>query len=247
MINRGLVMAAMGVAMAAGAASAGVEGSSITVRVGDEGFNNTWFETEVVGDFVDNNTFVAMLDLSGVTYGDVTLGSENFIEYRIEGDNLRSGGGMQTVTLNFNVLAGFVNTSFAIDATPLAAAFATATGTASAGLSVTESSNPFSAPGATLSPDGAGIYEANYNASSSIFANLFTSAVSVAGGGGSASFTDSAAGPIAGSIADIGASWHFTLTSFDLAAGTSTFTVTPTPGTLALLGFGGLLGARRRR
>jgi len=246
--NRGTALAALALAMSAGVGLAGVDGSSIHVKIGTEGFGSTWFETEVSGHYEDDNTFVAMVNLDGITFDDVTLTSDNFIEYRLEGANLRSGGAAQTVNLNFNVQAGFSNTAFAIDATPLVALFPTATGTASAGLSLTESSNPFSAPGASLSPDGAGIYEANYNSAGSVFANLFSSPLNLAAGGGSASYTDSAAGPIFGSLADIGASWHFTLTSFDLAAGTSTFTVTPAPGSaVAILGLGGLVATRRRR
>ena len=48
-------------------------------------------------------------------------------------------------------------------------------------------------------------------------------------------------------VTSISASWDFTLSAFDSATGTSTFTIVPAPASAALLGLGGLAAARRRR
>ena len=157
----------------------------------------------------------------------------------------RSGG--QTVSLNFNVAAGALNTVFSVSSGLANAAFPTAMGRASAAVSVTDTTGN----GATLSPDGASIYSAYYNGlQGSLFAGLLGGPV-VAGAFSTA--TASAESPngggysaIFGALNDISADWTFAVSSFDIASGTSVFTVIPAPSSLALLGLAGLAARRRR-
>ena len=252
MVRRGSFCAAA-LVLATGSASAAMDGTGITVSIWNADTGTSYVNNlRVTGDFDGDNRFVARVDLNGVVLGqdaggqDIVLDSSNFVEYEIVGSNLRAGGPF-TANLNFNVQAGLANTGFSFAATPVAAGLGSAVGAASAGISITESSNPFSAPGATLSPNSAGIYEANYNGGSNIFADLFLAPLAVAPTAGSATFNDSFSGPIGIPVTDIGSAFSFTLSGFDLAAGTSTFVVTPAPGTLAMLGLGGLAAVRRRR
>lgn len=249
-IKRAAVLSGFGLAMAAGSASAGFGSNALSIWVGSAETGTEWYSATASGQFLDDNTFVAMIDLSGLSVGGgsegIEFGSSDFIRYEIQGSNLRMGGGAQTVNLNFNVSAGFANTAFALSAAPVAfPAFATATGLASATVGLTASSNPLSAPGATFSPDGAGAYQANYSGGGSVFADLFGAALSIPSG--SDTFTENFAGALFGSVGDIGAEWNFTLSARDQASGVSTFTVVPAPGAAALLGLGGLMAARRRR
>lgn len=242
--------AALAVAVVAGSAAAGI-GDQFSVTIGIGGVDWT---TNFSGSYVDDSTYVARLDWSEVASevgGLFDLGSGeqlfDFFEYRAEGSNLRAGGGAQTVNLNFNVTAGFSNTSFGFNASPVSfAPYPIATGEASASVSLTSFFT--GGTGATFSPNGAGAYEANYNSGGSVFTNLFASPLSVATDSTTQTFNSgTVTGPLFGSVGDIGANWDFTLSAFDSAAGTSTFTVVPAPGALALVGLGGLAAARRRR
>lgn len=153
----------------------------------------------------------------------------------------------QTVSLNFNVAAGALNTVFEVSSATTSAGYVSAFGRASAGVSVTDTLGD----GATLAPDGSSVYTAYYNGlpgsafagllNSSISAGAFSTATANAdfpGGGGFA--------PIAGAVNDISARWTFAVSAFDIASGTSVFTVVPSPASLALLGLGGLAIRRRR-
>ncbi|MCL4220229.1 MAG: PEP-CTERM sorting domain-containing protein [Phycisphaerales bacterium] len=152
----------------------------------------------------------------------------------------------QTVTLNFNVAAGASNTVFQVTSAQFGAAYPTAWGRASAGVSVTDTLGN----GATLAAVGGAAYTAYYNAFGSTFASLLNGSV-VAGAfstaTASAEFPGGGLfGPVAGSVADISAEWTFAVSAFDIASGTSVFTVVPAPASLALLGLGGLAMRRRR-
>lgn len=181
--------------------------------------------------------------------GDVILGHITSLFMEVESG--RAFG--PVVNLNFNVAAGLMNTTFSIAATPVAfASIGSPMGLASAEISLTDSA--IGGFGAVLSTStAAGIYTANYNSGTSVFASLFGSSLTADGSTGPATVTfgaETGAGlftPLAGSAANIGAEWNFSLTALDLASGTSTFTVTPAPGTFALLALGGLVATRRRR
>ncbi|MEQ8769710.1 MAG: VPLPA-CTERM sorting domain-containing protein [Phycisphaerales bacterium] len=242
--------AAVALMVAAGAATAGID-NAVNIGIGIKdafgtGQDYTW-NIQVQGEFLDDNTYVARFDFADATGLDLSLwdnltGNE-FVEYRAEGTNLRSGGAAQTVNLGFNVMAGFLNTSFTIDAADVAfAPLDTVTGSASAAVSLTSTNFGVDA---TLSPDAAGAYNASYN-SGTAFTSLFGGALT-ATSLSTQNYNDSFSGPIAGSVGDIDAAWAFTLSAFDLASGTSTFTVVPAPASAALLGLGGLVAVRRRR
>ncbi|RMH11261.1 MAG: hypothetical protein D6695_09555, partial [Planctomycetota bacterium] len=159
-------------------------------------------------------------------------------------NNNRTGG--QTVSLNFNVAAGALNTVFDVASGNVAAALASAMGAASAGFSVTDTLGD----GATLAPDGDAIYTASYNNESSTFAQLLTSPVSAGAFSTASAFAEFPGGggyaPLTGAVTDISARWTFAVSAFDVASGTSVFTVIPSPASLALLGLGGLAIRRRR-
>ncbi|GJM19449.1 MAG: hypothetical protein DHS20C14_16620 [Phycisphaeraceae bacterium] len=257
MNKRGVGLSALGLALAASAGTAmgGIDGGSIQIGIviaggNTDGTDYIWNQS-ISGDFLDDNTFVARFDFAdAASMGlDTSLfdldgnGSDEFVEYRVEGTNLRSTGGAQTVNLGFNVAAGFLNTAFSIDATDLAfAPINSVTGSASAAVSLTSTNFGVDA---TLSPDAGGAYSAKYNGGS-IFSDLFTSALT-SPSFSTTPYSDSASGPIAGSVTDIDAQWNFTLSALDLASGTSTFTVVPAPASVAVLGLGGLVAVRRRR
>jgi hypothetical protein len=107
--------------------------------------------------------------------------------------------------------------------------------------------------GATLAANGAGMYRSQYNGvfpTGTDFATLLASPVSAAGFSTVTSSEDFMGGafvPIGTTVDDISAAWQISLTAFDQASGTSVFTVVPAPGSMALLGAGTLLAARRRR
>ena len=134
-------------------------------------------------------------------------------------------------------------TAFSIGSGPLGLAPVNGVqGIASASVGVTD----VLGGGAELAPDGAGMYRAFTNGSDT-FTNLLGSSL-VAGEFSSAQSDDNfGLAAIAGPVSQIAAEWNFTLTAFDTAAGTSTFSITPAPGAVSLLGFAGLVAARRRR
>lgn len=188
----------------------------------------------------DGNTWTYELtqatDLGGV-------GLIESVSAVIGGGNRSSG---QTVTLNFNVAAGAANTVFQVTSAPVVAPYITAMGRASAAVSVTDTLGN----GATLMADGPAAYTAYYNAFGSTFAGLLGGTVNAGAFSTATASAEFPGGglfsPVGGSVADIGAEWTFAVSAFDIAAGTSVFTVVPAPASLALLGLGGLAIRRRR-
>jgi len=155
------------------------------------------------------------------------------------------------IHLNFNVQANNQNTAFSVGSGLLS--FPTinnAKGAASAAVSITD----VNGNGVTFTPDAAGAHLSHYNGEvpgGTPFASLLNSGFSAGafatdtasdefpGGGGLA--------PIGVGVFDMSARWSFTLTAFDLASGTSVYTIIPAPGPLVLLGIGALAASRRRR
>jgi hypothetical protein len=158
------------------------------------------------------------------------------------------------VSLNFNVLAGSIMTTFTITSAQVSfASLAAAEGRASASLSVTD----LTGDGANVSPLGQpGVYLSQYNGvvpGGTTFHDLLTAGVSTALPGGSQTTSEDFPGggafaPIGVPVTDINSRFRFSLSAGDLASGTSIFRVQaiPTPGALALLGLGGLAAGRRR-
>lgn len=156
------------------------------------------------------------------------------------------------VQVNFSVSAGSLMTSFTINSPLLS--FGTidnAVGRATAGVTVTDTDGD----GATLTAAGQpALYLAQYNGAvpgGTLFADLISGPV-VAMAFDSASANASSPGggdfaPIGDPVSDMSARYRFTLTANDEASGTSSFEIIPAPGTIALLGMGGLLASRRRR
>ena len=155
------------------------------------------------------------------------------------------------IHLNFNVQANNQNTMFSVGSGLLSfPTISGAQGAASAAVSITD----VNGNGVTFTPDAAGGYLSHYNGevpNGTQFASLLNQGFS-AGAFGSNAVSDEFPGGgqyalIGGNVADMSARWSFTLTAFDLASGTSVDTIIPAPGSLALLGLGGLVASRRRR
>ncbi len=156
-------------------------------------------------------------------------------------------GAGQTVSLNFNVAAGVSNTVFGFNSALAPAVLQNASGRASAAVTLTDTNGD----GATLSPDGSSIYTASYNgAPGTVFDNLMAANLVVGAWATDTASDDSPNGggfsAIGVPLTDISSEWNFAVSAFDVASGTSVFTVIPTPGSLALLGMAGFIARRRR-
>jgi len=172
--------------------------------------------------------------------GDTSLGGFSSAAIEV---NFDSRGFVSTVNLGFDVFAGAGLTAFSIGSGPLNVASLTSVqGIASASVGVTD----VLGGGAELAPDGLGMYRAFTNGTDT-FSDLLGSSL-VAGEFSSAQDDENfGLAAIGGTVTEIASEWNFTLTAFDTAAGTSTFSVTPAPGAVSLIGFAGLIAARRRR
>jgi len=147
------------------------------------------------------------------------------------------------LSLNFNVAAGASNTVFDVSSGLAPANLATATGIASAAVTLTDTLGD----GATLAPDGASAYSALYNGQpGSLFAGLLNNSITAGAFQTVTSEGSFGSAAIAGPVVDISSRWTFAVSAFDVAAGTSVFTVVPAPGSIALLGLAGLAIRRRR-
>ncbi len=158
------------------------------------------------------------------------------------------------VSVNFAVSSGAVMTAFDITAAQLSfASLASATGYATAAF--TANDNNFDG-GVTVSPLGAfpnnALYVATYNnVINPLDGTNFGGGLLINGPYSNPFITgDSGTVPlqaIPGTVSNMQAGFQFSLSSGDQASGTSTFEIVPAPGTLALLGLGGLFASRRRR
>lgn len=158
------------------------------------------------------------------------------------------------VTLNFQVTAGALDTAFTITSATVSFLPIQGEGRAAAGISITD----VNGGGATLTGthNNGAAYLAQYNGAvpnGTNFASLLSDPV-VAGEFDSADDNEEFPGgglytPIAGLVDDMSARWKFSVSRGDAASGTSTYIINiiPSPSSLALLGLGGLLAARRRR
>lgn len=158
----------------------------------------------------------------------------------------RGVSGAQSVVADFSVFASTQNAGFQINSAVVsfsAIPAADAQGFASAAIIL----NDVTGNGATLTPGSGGGYNAIINGNTaSPFATLFPSGSPLVGSGNYGDNTGSFL-PAGVDVTSISASWNFSLSGFDSATGTSTFTVIPAPASAALLGLGGLAAARRRR
>ncbi len=151
------------------------------------------------------------------------------------------------VILNIGVVAGAAATNFTISSALVSyGAIPNSIATASAGLSVTDRNGN----GATLTGlyGGSNAYLAQYNGYVPGGSTFTTLVGPIAAGAFLTGSGSGNAGPTnIGTTSDMSAQWSFTLSARDSATGTSTYIITPAPGSMALLGVGGLLIGRRRR
>lgn len=159
------------------------------------------------------------------------------------------------VNANFNVAAGVMNTTFTVNSAVVAfTPIHNAIGRASAFIGVTDSAT-FGDVGQIaltgLQP-GDTAYSARFNGNASTFANLIDGAALNVAPGSSTAFTGASSSfpgydLLGATVSDIQSQFHFTLSRFDRATGTSTFEVIPAPGAAALLALGAFAAGRRRR
>jgi hypothetical protein len=125
---------------------------------------------------------------------------------------------------------------------------------ASAGLTVTD--NTGNGASVTGNRPGGSVYSSHYNGlapGGTTFSNLIAGPLVEPAAFGSESTNQSfPAAPgafttVVGSVSNLSTIWDFTVTANDQASGTSVFVLTPAPGSVALLGLGGLVLGRRRR
>ncbi|HRQ71425.1 MAG TPA: PEP-CTERM sorting domain-containing protein [Phycisphaerales bacterium] len=208
----------------------------------------------------ESGSFVATTDMgTWDDQGNFYWNLDNPIDIKTKDGSVLATLGTASVTfiadpvihLNFNVQANNQNTAFSVGSGLLSfPTISNAVGAASAAVSITD----VNGNGVTFTPDAAGAHLSHYNGEvpgGTQFASLLNSGFSAGafatdtasdefpGGGGFA--------PIGVGVFDMSARWSFTLTAFDLASGTSVYTIVPAPGSLALLGLGGLAAIRRRR
>lgn len=254
MRNATVVLAGVGLLMAASAAQADVlarvEIIATNSETGAEIGRQTWEAQVAPGQQTGNWTFGT---LNGTSSSPWVIGS---------GVDAVSVHGLQfgfiedpQVTASFNVSAGVVNTAFTINSSFLS--FPTingAIGIASAFIGVTDSA-AFGDIGSVslngLQPGG-NAFSARYNGNTQTFVNLISGGtVGVAPGGSVAFVGQNPSFPnydsLGSAASDMQSQFRFTLSRFDRASGTSTFEIIPAPGAAALLGLGGLVAARRRR
>lgn len=149
-----------------------------------------------------------------------------------------------SVAANFNVTAGALNTTFNVTSSNLVVAPGLYLGQASAGVTLQDNDGDGATMGISSNPGG--LYSAKYNAGAFVFANLL-GAYAVAPFDNQAQNQNTGGFAANGFVTDISAEFNFSLSAGDTATGTSIYTVIPAPGSVALLGIGGLLVARRRR
>lgn len=174
--------------------------------------------------------------------GDVLLATVRLVELQVNQD--------PSVELNFAVDANAADTLFTITApTVFFGAAANPQGNAHATLTVTD--NDGNGAAATGQFAGAKSYRAIYNGATdwAYLVDTVTAAAFDSGdGGGRRPTLPTIDEMIAATLTSIGAEYQFILSANDSASGTSNFTVTPEPATLALvLGGAALAMVRRRR
>lgn len=238
--NASLLAAAAGLLMA----SAANAGYSATIQL----------IVENADDGTELGRIEQVINEEGATFNWSILQSYNFGGATVS--EFRIGGiADPVVSSNFNVAAGPFNTTFTINSVVVSFGTNETLGRAAAGMTFTDSLNA-GTPGTiglTGLLLGGNAYNARYNG-----ANLFaagsllpTTVLTVTPGDTDTYLGQSDAGfnflPLGGVANSINSQFKFTLSAFDRAAGTSVFEVVPAPGSISLLGLGGLLAFRRRR
>ncbi|PHQ80437.1 MAG: hypothetical protein COB69_06005 [Phycisphaera sp.] len=246
----GVALAAFALIATAGSASADISATVFTITATlDNGAGPSYmFDVAYDPSNLDGNgNFLWVLgDAVDVVDGNgINVFTLDGASVRIFDDSREGMGVSHSVALNFQVVAGMSNTVFSVDSAVLSfAALSNSLGRATAAVTLTD----LNGDGATYTPAAVGAYSAFYNTGTN-FQDLITSPVTAAAN--STTITDDvfpATGfaNIGTTLTDIEASWNFTLSAGDLAAGTSNFEVIPAPAS-AVLGLVALAGLRRRR
>jgi hypothetical protein len=236
---------ALATGLAASVASADLTDEVFTLHATAGGQSGVYHVMQEDGWYDDNGNFFWILENDVNIKGDngevlATLSAANI---SIFADPV--------ININFHVQASNQNTIFQVTSGLLSFPdINNAIGAASAGVTVTD----VNGNGATLAPDGDSMYRAHYNGlvpAGTLFTTLLEEPVS-AGAFNSASGADEYPGggnfvAIGETVESMSARWTFSLSAFDIASGTSTYVIIPTPAGAALLGFAGLAASRRRR
>lgn len=236
-------------AAAAGSANADVVDLmifSITATGNDTGA--TVSQTFMIDPDANNDGEIVWSLDAPLSFGD--LGGLEAATIRVTDGGGSRGAGAQSVVADFSVLANSQNTSYQIASGIVSfgtISASSATAFASAAVTLVDTLGD----GATLTPGANGGYNALLNNGAIIFDDLFVagSPLSVAPGVGAGNFSEDTGSflPTGIDVSSISAEWDFSLSSFDSATGTSTFTIVPAPASAALIGLGGLAATRRRR
>lgn len=161
------------------------------------------------------------------------------------------------ITGAFNVTAGAADTQFTITFPTLFlnAGVGNASLQASAGLVGTDQPqgsgpNPFDGISTSGNFGAGGAFQAYYN--NNVFREYIVGPQGNPGRGQSFDVNGNMSPPgsfesLPGYVYSIGAEYRFTASAFDQVAGSFDITLVPAPGSIALLGLGGMLAARRRR
>lgn len=152
------------------------------------------------------------------------------------------------IDVDFGVQAGPNSTMFELISPTLSFdPILNATGLVSAGIVGTDQNSN----GISITPGFAGPFgfKADYNGGNNFRSYLTSTLTNLPSGSVSDSGNMSPEGvfqPI-GTVSSMSSSYKFSVSAGDTAGGTTQFSVAPTPGTLAIVGLGGLILGRRRR
>ncbi|MFT5424687.1 MAG: hypothetical protein ACI89L_002484 [Phycisphaerales bacterium] len=252
--------AALGLAMTAGSALAAIPSTVMTIGASSSLGSASWQLdlTDPNGFYVPNIGNGAELFLFQVTL------AQSPIELRDSGTNALIGlitqadvliGGNPGDLLSPARIFAFAYTVNSMDADTtfsfsggdygLDAAYGGASGFASSAVTLTDGTGD----GALMSANG-DVYGADYNGGTN-FSSLLSGYNLAAGAFGSNSDAGNDPGDFSnrfiGPVSSISASAGFTLSANDAASINTQFFVVPAPATVALMGLGGLVAARRRR
>lgn len=149
------------------------------------------------------------------------------------------------IFFNFGASTGGVATTFSVTSATLTfPSLLNPTGYASSGITLTD--NSFDGASVIGNMAGTNSYNAVYNGATSFALQQPSFGFPTANATNTQNANDLGI-PVAGLVSSMQASWNFTVSADDSVGVTSTWVLIPAPGSVGLLGMGGLLVARRRR
>ncbi len=234
--------AAFGIALAAGTAS-----QALAVLTGD-GLVLTASNAQGTGQYIVTQAMMTNvgLDYDFFFFDQTTpiqvMSGPNVIA-EIRGLSISYWGDNQ-IFIDYNVVGGASTTTFTLESGVLSfASLLNPTADADYGVSLTDENSNGAAYGA--SAFGPFTRRAFYNGTS-VFADQLVGFGAGVNGTNTLDHNGSHT-LIAGVVSSIETDFSFTVSAGDNAGGTSRYEIIPTPGTLALVGLGGLVMGRRRR